>query len=268
MANYGVVFNNSGKVIIPNWVAGDYTIQVKFTTPSTLATDGLLGNVGSDSYLALFSDGKIGMRHGSTTDYLSPTGLLVVDTPYTLDLVRTGTNLDFTLSDDGGVVHAESSTCTTTLFSITWIGATQTLMFDGVIDGVDLDTTGDIRTYLSTVNTGSNWTETTSSQDGTLDGLATDGSQWTLAAGPPAPSPTLTTDPLKNNTGTLLASVSGLVMAAYSMTTGALVARQESLTSDASGVLVMEDASIVTATEYRVVVTNGTGDGVDRITSV
>ena len=269
MANYGVSFNNAGKVVIPDWDGTDYVVQVQFTTPATLATDGLIGNVTVDSYIAVFNTGRVSIKNG-TAGASTGDGVLAANTSYTIDLVRVGSDVDFTITDDTGVIFSETFDIGTEIFHIEWIGVTQTLFFSGVIDSVTLNTSGDNRIYASTVNTGSVWTDITNGQDGTLDGLATDGSQWVLAtATPPTGNPgTLTTDPLRNNTGTLLASVSGLVMAAYSMTTGELVVRQEALTSDASGVLVMTSATLTPSTEYRVVVTNAAGDGVDRITAV
>lgn len=97
---------------------------------------------------------------------------------------------------------------------------------------------------------------------GTGTGSATNGSgtgtpsALSLAAttatgsGTTAGSGTLTTPALKNNTGTLLASISGWAVNVYNATTGALVVRKTGLTTSAGGVLTVSDAAIVAGTTY------------------
>ncbi len=63
-------------------------------------------------------------------------------------------------------------------------------------------------------------------------------------------SGTLTTPVLKNNTGTILASVSGIVANIYHPTTGALVVRKTGLTSNGAGIVTISDALLVTGTTY------------------
>jgi hypothetical protein len=58
------------------------------------------------------------------------------------------------------------------------------------------------------------------------------------------------TPELKNNTGTLLANETGVVVNIYNVTTGALVVRKTGLTSNASGIVTVNDALIVAATTY------------------
>jgi hypothetical protein len=60
----------------------------------------------------------------------------------------------------------------------------------------------------------------------------------------------ITTPVLKNNTGTILASVSGIVANIYHPTTGALVVRKTGLTSDGSGIVTISDVLLVPATTY------------------
>ena len=60
----------------------------------------------------------------------------------------------------------------------------------------------------------------------------------------------LTTPPLKNNTGTLLASLSGWTVNVYNASTGALVLRKSGLSTDAAGVLTLADAALVAGTTY------------------
>lgn len=62
--------------------------------------------------------------------------------------------------------------------------------------------------------------------------------------------PSLTTPPLKNNTGTLLASLSGWTVNVYNASTGALVLRKTGLSTDAAGVLTITDAALVSGTTY------------------
>lgn len=77
----------------------------------------------------------------------------------------------------------------------------------------------------------------------------------------------ITTDVLKNNTGTVLASTSGIIASVYDLSTGALVVRKTGLTSDGSGVVTFSDVSLSNGTEYLVTITIATADGVARITA-
>ena len=77
----------------------------------------------------------------------------------------------------------------------------------------------------------------------------------------------ITTEPLKNNTGTLLASTGSIIADVYDISTGALVVRKTGLTSGVDGVVSFTDALLVTATEYRVIISISTSDGVARITT-
>ena len=78
---------------------------------------------------------------------------------------------------------------------------------------------------------------------------------------------TITTEPLKNNTGTLLASETGAMAHVYS-TAGALVVTKTGQTTNGAGVMVMTDALIVPSTEYRVVVVLGSGaEGMAKYTA-
>ena len=81
--------------------------------------------------------------------------------------------------------------------------------------------------------------------------------------------PSTTTDPIKNNTGQLLADETGVIADVYDTTNGALVVRKTGLTSDVSGVVTFSDALMSAATEYRVVITlTGNAEGLARITTV
>lgn len=70
------------------------------------------------------------------------------------------------------------------------------------------------------------------------------------AAGTTAGSGTITTPALKNNTGTVLASISGWSVNVYNVTTGAFIVQKTGLTTSAGGVLTITDASIVSGTTY------------------
>ena len=79
---------------------------------------------------------------------------------------------------------------------------------------------------------------------------------------------TITTEPLKNNTGTLLASETGVIVDIYSTTTGALILHTTGETTDASGILTLTDAAIVQATAYTVVIRlSSNALGIDQITA-
>jgi hypothetical protein len=61
---------------------------------------------------------------------------------------------------------------------------------------------------------------------------------------------TLITPPMKNNTGTPLANLSGLTVNVYNASTGVLVVRKTGLSSDAAGVVSLTDAAFVAGTSY------------------
>ncbi len=81
--------------------------------------------------------------------------------------------------------------------------------------------------------------------------------------------PSITTDPLKNNTGQLLTSESGVTADVYNTSTGALVVHKTGLTSDGTTAIVtFSDALMSATTEYRVVIElSGGEEGVARITT-
>jgi hypothetical protein len=67
---------------------------------------------------------------------------------------------------------------------------------------------------------------------------------------PTGGAPTLVTPPMKNNTGTLLANLSGITVNVYDAGTGALVVRKTGLSSNAAGVVSISDAALVSGTAY------------------
>lgn len=69
------------------------------------------------------------------------------------------------------------------------------------------------------------------------------------------PSTITVTDPLKNNTGTLLASISGVRVAVLEAATLACVYETSGLTTNASGILAtISDAAIITGQQYHVAI--------------
>lgn len=85
------------------------------------------------------------------------------------------------------------------------------------------------------------------------------------ASGTVSGPPSITTPPLKNNAGTLLANETGATAYVYSLVSGALVVKKTGQTTDAAGVMVISDALLSAATEYRVVVALGGGaEGMGR----
>lgn len=77
----------------------------------------------------------------------------------------------------------------------------------------------------------------------------------------------ITTEPLKNNTGTLLNNTSGIIAAVYDITDGSLVVRKTGLTSDASGIVTFSDPALSSGTTYHVIITISatSADGLARI---
>jgi hypothetical protein len=79
------------------------------------------------------------------------------------------------------------------------------------------------------------------------------------ASGVPSAPAELTTEPLKNNTGTLLANETGATAYVHNKTTGALVVKKIGQTTDAAGVMVVSDALMSIGIEYRLVVVLASG---------
>lgn len=72
-----------------------------------------------------------------------------------------------------------------------------------------------------------------------------------LMSGSLGPVPgVLTTPPLKNNTGTLLANVTGVAVNVYHASSGILIVRKTGQTSDAAGVVTVSDPALVPGTSY------------------
>lgn len=79
---------------------------------------------------------------------------------------------------------------------------------------------------------------------------------------------TLALGPLKNNTGTLLASETGATVYVYT-TAGVLVVTKTAQTSNGSGVMTVSDAAMTAGTTYRVVIALASGaEGMDKVVAV
>lgn len=334
MANYAVYFDNTGYVSIPTWTAtADWTIEIEFKSGPSSVTDGLAGNTGSDDWIAVYSDGHYTFRAGGVSEYSSAVGIIATNTDYKMTFTCASGTVTYSLKEGAAETVVDSGTFSHTgSFDFTRLGScNNTVHFEGQIRRVILSKTGDDRDYYSSVNTGSNWTDIGNSQDGTLTGLPTDGSQWVLIpadttvnaisasidvstffatvtlgndtnvsatlasidvtayqATVTTSSPTnisatlasidvstnaatvtqvygIVTEPLKNNTGTVLASTGSIIANVYNLSTGALVVRKTGLTSDANGVIQFTDASLSASTTYLVLITVGSSDGVARI---
>mgnify|MGYP003386779145 CR=1 FL=1 len=272
MADYGVKFNGAGHANIEVWSApSDFNISILFKTPNILTTKGLTGNVGSDSFIAVFADGSMQMAIGSSINHQTATGLLVPNTEYLLETVRASTTTSFKLTrtSDSAVITDETPISSNATLSFTRIGDTQGLFFDGQINQIILNASGDVRNYLSRVNTGNTWSDLgNGAKDAALVGLATDGSQWVLFGEVVVGGGAITTEPLKNNSGQLLSLVSNINIVVYNPADNELVFQQTGLTTDVNGVLVITNAAIAVDVEYRVVVSIGADDGIARYTAV
>ena len=67
------------------------------------------------------------------------------------------------------------------------------------------------------------------------------------------------TEPLKNNSGTLLANETGATAFVYDTSSGALVVKKTGQTTNSSGVMTIYDALLSVSTTYRVVVVLSSG---------
>jgi hypothetical protein len=112
----------------------------------------------------------------------------------------------------------------------------------------------------STLTTAISWTEgadvtalavTVGSGSVTATAAWTEGADVVAITGTASPVlGTITTPVLKNNTGTILASETGVVVNVYNASTGALVVRKTGQASSAGGVVTVTDALIVTGISY------------------
>ena len=195
MANYGVQFNRSGKVTVPFWQSGTgpFSIKVFFETGDLTTTGGLVGRDDTTSFIGIYANGKYAVKVGGSSGSVwksSATGILSAFTKYHIEIGRTGvTDCYINIYQEDGVTVVDSVTVSNDdNFDFNTIGDIGAgLTFDGKVYQVEITGGYEDRNYLSSVNTGTTWSEITSAQDGTLVGLPTDGSEWVLIPDGTAP---------------------------------------------------------------------------------
>lgn len=127
------------------------------------------------------------------------------------------------VSSDGGIVNETVAAGGDIALTIAWTESADVFAMSGSV-------------VASGVSVAAAWTE---------------GADVTVIAGSVAAAGgVITTPTLKNNTGTILASETGVVVNVYDATTGALVVRKTGLTSSAGGVVTVTDVLIIPATSY------------------
>jgi hypothetical protein len=132
------------------------------------------------------------------------------------------------------------------------------------VGGITLSPTGTI-TYDAAENP--NVESLTSSTNITVWNVVTTNTVSPVAISTQATG-SLTTLPLKNNTGTVLANETGATAYVYNITSGALVVAKTGQSTNASGVMTINDVLIVKGTQYRVVVKLASAaEGLDKITA-
>lgn len=186
MPNYGVKFNRSGKVTVPLWQSGtgNFSVKVHFKTGDLSVTGGLIGREDATSFIAVYANGKYAVKVGGSSGSVwksSPNGVLSSFTEYFIEIGRTGTTdcyIDVLESDGVTVVDSVTLSNDDNFFfdALGYIG--NNLEYDAEIYQVEVTGGTQDRNYLSSVNTGTTWSEITNNQDGTLVGLATDGTEW------------------------------------------------------------------------------------------
>jgi len=206
VANYGVKFNGSGKVTTAQWTSGlVFSVRMRFKTGALAVTQGIIGkNADLNDYLALYADGKYSLKGSNVSFKVSNTGLMVANTEYVIEFGRTGSTLGYVnLYQGDGTTLIDTETFTTDAnFVFDRLGVASTLISDITLWAVDITGGTQSRNYISTINTGTNWSEIAGGQDGTLASLATDGSEWVLDAAVATPITFTGTIPnLSYNTG-------------------------------------------------------------------
>lgn len=88
------------------------------------------------------------------------------------------------------------------------------------------------------------------------------------ATGTSASAGTITTPVLKNNTGTVLASQTGITAHIYAVSSGDKLVTLTGQTTNGSGIMTLSDVLIVAGTQYRVVIVLGSGaEGMEKLTA-
>ncbi len=164
-------------------------------------------------------------------------------------------NLEETSSNQAsvpGFFNANESASTSVTTTLTWTEANDT-------NALVADVAGAMSAALA-------WTEANDTTAGVISVGTGAAMSWTESADTTAivgtvSTPTLTTDPIKNNTtGLIYASVSGFTVEVLLHSTMAPVKNFTSKTTDSSGVMQIVDAIFTVGTVYVVVIRDSTGD--------
>ena len=110
--------------------------------------------------------------------------------------------------------------------------------------------TGALSTGIKLAGTAADTATATGALAGGSAALAGTAAAVATATGALYTPPTLTTPPLKNNTGTLLASQTGITANIYDASSGVLVAQVTGLSSDASGIVRIPSSAMAVSTTY------------------
>jgi hypothetical protein len=167
------------------------------------------------------------------------------------------------VSGDGGVANETGGSSVVTS-SISWTEANDTC---SITSTVSLNASGTI-----------SWTEANDTTAVTVNVTQSNASatlSWTEAADTTALTSsvaasggTLTTGAFKNNTGTVLASLSSLTVAVLNLSTMTFVKVFTNQTTNGSGVMVITDALLNAGTQYAVVTKNASNVlGVEKYTA-
>lgn len=155
---------------------------------------------------------------------------------------------------DGGALNALDTTPLVLSAGVnyritfTLAGSVKTAVLRNLDTATDLATVTDSAdsTYLSDGVTG-----VSIHTSGTID--------YSLFTSTPASGGSITTDIIKNYSGTTQASQAGWIANVYSVSDGSLVVRKIDLSTNASGELDIIDVAITASVEYRVDIDNGAG---------
>lgn len=198
-----------------------------------------------------------GARSFCTTATIGTSGNLYLDgasegTPYSGDPDTQRTDAGF------NGIGRNTNTGAADGCSIVWIA-----VFDKVLSQAEVDSLHD---SLGANNT-FGLVSSTTTHDVTMANV-TQANAVSAAAIYSAATGTLTTAPLKNNAGTLLANETGATAYIHNVSTGALVVAKTGQTTNASGVMTVTDAAITPATQYRIVVKLASAaEGLDKLTA-
>lgn len=168
-----------------------------------------------------------------------------------LSLTFATTKLVLTVGDPSG-------SAATTISHVSYVSSSSGASASGSIDSVDLIApTGSASSSGNASASGSvdsvDLIAATGTATGTGAGSATgsvDSVDLTAITGFGSSAISFQTPPLKNNTGTVLASISGWTVNVYNQSTGALVVQVTGLSTDSLGRLTVTDAALTSSTTY------------------